>query len=58
MRFCQFFAVSRSRWGRVLRLPVGKVDFCLLFKLIKIFSDLVNMGAVQTCASTQQQSDF
>ena len=25
--------------------------FCLLFKLIKIFSDLVNMGAVQTCAS-------
>ena len=26
-RFCHFFAVSVSRWGRVLRLPVGKVDF-------------------------------
>jgi len=25
--------------------------FCLLFKLIKIFSDLVSMGAVKTCAS-------
>jgi len=22
------------------------------------FSDLLSMGAVQTCASTQQQSDF
>jgi len=28
-------------------------DFCLLFKLIKIFSDLISVGAVQTCASTQ-----
>jgi len=26
-RFCHFFAVSVSRWGRVLRLPVGKVAF-------------------------------
>ena len=24
-RFCHFFAVYLSRWGRVLRLPVGKV---------------------------------
>jgi len=32
-------------------------DFSLLFKLIKI-SGLLSMGAVQTCASTQQQSDF
>jgi len=28
-------------------------DFCLLFKLIKIFSDLLSMEAVQTYASTQ-----
>jgi len=27
-------------------------DFCLLFKLIEIF-DLLSMGKVQTCASTQ-----
>jgi len=26
-RFCHFFAVSVSRWGRVLRLQVGKVAF-------------------------------
>ena len=26
-RFCHFFAVSVSRWGRVLRLPVGKIAF-------------------------------
>jgi len=26
-RFCHFFAVSVSRWGRVLGLPVGKVAF-------------------------------
>jgi len=28
-------------------------DFYLLFKFLKIFSDLLSMGAVQTCASTQ-----
>jgi len=28
-------------------------DFWLLFKLVKIFSDLLSMGAVQTCASTE-----
>jgi len=32
--------------------------FCLQFKLIKIFSDLLSMEAVQTCASTQWRSDF
>jgi len=26
-RFCHIFAVSVCRWGRVLRLPVGKVAF-------------------------------
>jgi len=25
-------------------------DFCLLVKLIKIFSDLLSMGEVQACA--------
>jgi len=46
-RFCQFFAVSLSRWGRVLRLPVGRQSgFYLLLKLIKIFSDLLRMGVV------------
>jgi len=36
-------------------LPVDKVTFAcyLLCMLIKIFSDLLSMGAVQTCASTQ-----
>ena len=33
-------------------------DFCLLFKLIKIFPDLLSMEIVQTCASTYQQYDF
>jgi len=32
--------------------------FYLLFNIIKIFFDLLSMGAVQTCASTQEQSDF
>jgi len=31
-------------------------DFCLLWKLIKI-SNLLSMGAVQTCASSQYQSN-
>jgi len=26
-RFCHFFAISLSRWGKVLQLPVGKMTF-------------------------------
>ena len=33
-------------------------DFSLLLKLLEIFSDRRSVGAIQTCASTQQQFDF
>jgi len=33
-------------------------DFCLPFKLIKIFSDLLSMGAVQPCASSLLNSNL
>jgi len=54
-RFCHFLALSL--WGTVLSLPVGKLTFAC-FEAPKIFSDWLSMGAVQTCANTQQQCDF
>jgi len=59
-RFCHFLAVTLflSLWGRVLWLPVGKVTFACFWTSLKISSDWLRMGAVQTCASPQQQCDF
>jgi len=45
--FC-CFPVSLGKSSAVASWQSG---FCLLFKLIKIFSDLLSMGAAQTCAS-------
>jgi len=39
--------------GKSFVVASCKSDFCLLFKLIKIFFDLLSMGTIQTCASTQ-----
>jgi len=41
--------------GKSSAVASWQSGFCLLFKL---FSDLLSVGAVQTCASTQWQSDF
>ena len=54
-RFCHFSAVSLFFVSFVKNSVVAswQSDFFLLLKLIKIFSDLLSRGAVQTCASTQ-----
>jgi len=46
-----FFAVSLSRWGRVLQLPVGKVVFACYssssrFSLICLAWEQYNLGQV------------
>jgi len=54
-RFCLFLAVSFSfvSLGYSSVVASWQSNLCLLFKLIKIFSDLLGMGAVQTWASAQ-----
>jgi len=41
-RFCHFLAVSLSRWGRVLWLPVGKVAFACYSSSSR--SSLISLG--------------
>jgi len=58
-RFCNFLAVTLFfvSLGKSYVVASWQSDFCLLFKLMKGFSDLLSMEAVQTCESTQWQSD-
>jgi len=51
-RFCHFCCFPASL-GKTWAVASWQSYFCFLFKLINIFSDLLSMGAVQTCASTQ-----
>jgi len=53
-RFCHFLAVTLFFVYLGLSFVVAswQSDFFLLFKL-KIFSDLLSIGEVQACASTQ-----
>jgi len=48
MRFCHFLGVCLffASLGKSPVVASWQSDFCLLFKFIKIFSDLLGMGAV------------
>jgi len=51
-RFCHFLCFPVSL-GKSFAVASWRSRFGLLFNIIKIFSDLLSMGAIQTCPSTQ-----
>ena len=48
-----FFCCFPVSLGKSSAVASWQSGVCLLFKLIKIFSDLLSIGAVQICTSTQ-----